>query len=392
MVPATALAKDSPSTILMVDGMPANLGVLHHMLTPEGFELYAATSGEQGLEICAALRPDLVLLDVNMPGLDGFEVCRRIKANPDTSAIPVIFITAHDQADDVVRGFQVGAVDYLSKPVRQEELLVRVRTQLQLRRFARAREEQAEHLRAILNNMVEGVVIADAHGRIEFGNPASQHASRLPDGLLNCPGVHGLEFRRSDGSAEAMELTVAPMFGAQPGYVGLFKQVAVQPTSLTSHDIDPLTGLTSRRGFDRSLAACTTLAQQQGLDVTMLLADVDGFSLYNQRHGRQGGDAALQTLALGLQRRCEPSPYCLARFAGDQFALLFLSHGPSAAEAAALARIGEADLGLSLSIGLARNAGAEPAALVASAQAALQRAKKLGAANCCITVNEGAAE
>lgn len=124
-------------TILIVDDNPANLGVLFNYLDSSGFEIMVAQDGESGLEKAEYNQPDIILLDALMPGLDGFEVCRRLKNSPLTSNIPVIFMTALTGAEDILKGFSVGAVDYVTKPIRQEELLARVATHLRLRDLTR---------------------------------------------------------------------------------------------------------------------------------------------------------------------------------------------------------------------------------------------------------------
>ena len=133
------------STVLIVDDNPANLGVLVDSLAAAGHELLVAEDGEDALTQTAATSPDLILLDAMMPGLDGFETCRRLKASATTAEIPVIFMTALGDTADKVRAFDVGAVDYVTKPFQQEEILSRVRTHLELRRVRRELREQLAH-------------------------------------------------------------------------------------------------------------------------------------------------------------------------------------------------------------------------------------------------------
>lgn len=127
------LFKQQPSpVILVVDDSPANLQVLFMLLNDNDFTMLAAQDGERALEIAKMEKPHLILLDVIMPGLDGFETCRRLKTDPQTHDIPVIFITALSDAQDKIQGFQVGAVDYITKPFYQEEVLARINTHLKL--------------------------------------------------------------------------------------------------------------------------------------------------------------------------------------------------------------------------------------------------------------------
>ncbi len=121
----------SGASILVVDDVPANLGVLIPILENVGYQVQVATSGEQGLEIAARSLPDLVLLDVMMPGIDGFETCRQLKKAEATREIPVVFLTASDELSGVVEGFQAGGVDYVTKPFQQEEVLARIQTHLE---------------------------------------------------------------------------------------------------------------------------------------------------------------------------------------------------------------------------------------------------------------------
>jgi len=134
-------ATDKPR-ILIVDDVARNLQVLGEILDQAGYEVTAALSGSQALEAVQNDKPDLILLDVMMPELDGFEVCRALKQDPATSAIPVIFLTARTETDAVVKGFAIGAVDYVTKPVNREELLARVRLHLELLSARRELERQ----------------------------------------------------------------------------------------------------------------------------------------------------------------------------------------------------------------------------------------------------------
>lgn len=123
----------SPSgTLLVVDDTPANVDVLAGILR-EHYQIKVALDGERALQLAAAQPPDLILLDVMMPGMDGYEVCRRLKADPRTAAVPVIFVTAKTEVEDEMQGLELGAVDYLTKPVSAPIVLARVRAHLALK-------------------------------------------------------------------------------------------------------------------------------------------------------------------------------------------------------------------------------------------------------------------
>lgn len=127
------MVRSPAARVLIVDDTPENLRVLSEILRAAGHALNVARDGRQALEIARRVSPDLILLDIVMPELDGFAVCRELQADPALAAVPVIFLTASTETESVVRGFQLGAVDYITKPFRAAELLSRVSTHLQLR-------------------------------------------------------------------------------------------------------------------------------------------------------------------------------------------------------------------------------------------------------------------
>mgnify|MGYP001554486077 CR=1 FL=1 len=129
-------------TILIVDDTPANLGVLVETLGAAGYQLMVAEDGEEALAQTVQTQPDLILLDVMMPGIDGFETCRRLRAQSTPRDVPVLFMTALSETADKVKAFAAGGVDYITKPIEHEEALARIRTHLTLRRLRRELEDQ----------------------------------------------------------------------------------------------------------------------------------------------------------------------------------------------------------------------------------------------------------
>ncbi len=132
--------------ILIVDDTPANIQALAGILKEKGYQLSVATDGRQALDVLEKVRPDLILLDVLMPVLDGFETCRRLKASPAWRDIPVIFLTAKTDTADLVTGFEAGAVDYVAKPFNAHELLARIGTHLTVDHLRRSLAEKNEQL------------------------------------------------------------------------------------------------------------------------------------------------------------------------------------------------------------------------------------------------------
>jgi diguanylate cyclase (GGDEF)-like protein len=130
-------------TILIADDDPDCRAPLLHLLQQQGYQTLTATTGEQALDIALHAQPDLILLEVALPGIDGLETCRRLKANPETAYIPVIFLSMRTATDDIVAGFDMGAADYVAKPPRMAELSARIRAQLHHRRSATALQRAA---------------------------------------------------------------------------------------------------------------------------------------------------------------------------------------------------------------------------------------------------------
>lgn len=149
--------KSADQSILIVDDNPTNLKVLSEAITSEGFQVSVALDGESALEQMAYHQPALVLLDVMMPGIDGFETCRRMQANPIFQDIPVIFMTALSETEHKVKGLAVGAVDYITKPFQHEEVLARVKVHLRLRHLSQQLEVQNEVLKQFNETLEEKV-------------------------------------------------------------------------------------------------------------------------------------------------------------------------------------------------------------------------------------------
>lgn len=172
-------SQSSKGDILIVDDTPNNLRLLSAMLTEQGYEVRSVASGSAALMGVQAQPPDLILLDINMPGMNGYEVCQRLKADPNTDKIPVIFISALNEIFDKVKAFSMGGVDYITKPFQVEEVLVRVENQLTLCRLqarlqaqnSRLQQAEAELLKALaqersLNQRIEEMATLEERNRI----------------------------------------------------------------------------------------------------------------------------------------------------------------------------------------------------------------------------------
>ncbi len=169
-----SVATHATGDILVTDDTPANLRLLTEILVRHGYQVRAARSGQAALTAVQAKQPDLILLDIMMPGMDGFTVCEQLKADPHTRHIPVIFISALDNPADKARAFGVGGIDYIPKPFHREEVLLRVSHHLGLRRAQDALRASETRFRLIFENSGLGIFVAQPDGRILKTNQAFQ--------------------------------------------------------------------------------------------------------------------------------------------------------------------------------------------------------------------------
>jgi len=192
--------------VLLVDDNPDNLQVLYQTLESRDYRLLIAKSGEDALGIAHKARPALILLDIMMPGMDGYEVCRRLKAEPATSDTPIILLSALGDTASKLRGFALGAVDYITKPFQAEEVIARVGTHLKIHRLEQRLSERNRILEVenqrILAAMGEGLYGLDCRGCITFANPAAARLTGLEEGALLGQDFQALHLHtRADGQA-----------------------------------------------------------------------------------------------------------------------------------------------------------------------------------------------
>jgi len=359
MIPGgTSFSTRRDAAILIVDDAPDNLSVLRKLMVEQGYQTFVANSGERALEIARRVHPDLILLDVIMPGMDGFETCRQLKANPATQSIPVLFMSASNGQDEVVKGLDLGAVDFIGKPLRMAEVCARVRTQLQIRFATESQHEQAERLRTIVNNMAEGLLIIEPDGRIQFTNPACdaylgymahELAGKSISELLNplvaqeyleyfarytaspetahSHGTREVIIRHRTGKSVCMDLTLTPMFLRQPLFIGLLHDITHHKMSEDALQraamVDPLTKIANRRHFDTFLEKEWQRAMRNGSALSLVVLDVDHFKLYNDTLGHAQGDVCLQQVAQAISTHALRVTDLAARYGGEEFVLLF---------------------------------------------------------------------
>lgn len=363
----SAVSSTREAAILIVDDTPASLDVLRTMMAQQGYQTFVADSGERAISIARRVHPDLILLDVIMPGMGGFETCRQLKLHPGTEDIPVIFMSSLNGADDVVAGFDLGAVDYIGKPLRMTELCARVRARLLAGAHSDIRGAGSQRLRMIVDNMAEGLMIIETTGRIQYTNHACDsylgyEAGRLAGQsiaqLLAAPlaqeylawfdrcaadpegaprqGAREVSIHHRDGSAQPMDLTITPMqVAGEQVFIGLLHDISHRKQYESSLEraalVDPLTRIANRRHFDNFFEQEWQRAVRSIEPLSLLVLDVDHFKLYNDALGHAAGDLALRAVATVLQAHAMRPADLAARYGGEEFVVLFGETGADAA-------------------------------------------------------------
>lgn len=341
--------KSRRPAILIVDNASDHLDMLHATMVRQGYQTFITTTGERALQIAQCVKPNLILLDIVMPGMDGLEICRRLKANAETAHIPVIFMSARAETEHIVAAFDIGA-DYVRKPLRLEEVCARVRAQLRLCGGIDDQREQAAHLRTIVDSIDQVLLIVDRAGCIQYANPAcARYLGHAPEQLvggtlgqlLDCDapggcqhpdamvgnGTHEVRVRQRDGSLRAMDLSMTPMHAAEGLFVALLHDIthhkksedALQRAAL----LDPLTMIANRRHFDAVLEREWQRAIRKIQFLSLVVLDVDHFKLYNDTLGHAAGDACLKKVAQTLQAHALRPTDLAARYGGEEFVLLY---------------------------------------------------------------------
>ena len=213
---ADPIDRRTADVVLIVDDVPDNLSVLHDALDESGYTVLVATHGESALQRAAQAMPDIILLDAMMPGMDGFEVARRLKANEDTAHIPIVFMTGLTETEHVVHAYQAGGVDYVTKPIRPQEVLARMAVHMQGAR-------QARHARNALDAFGHAtLVVRAADGRIVWQTPLARslvlsHFGQpaLPPAVTDWVGSEGQ--RRAQGLPPHPLTLVLPLPEGQGG-------------------------------------------------------------------------------------------------------------------------------------------------------------------------------
>ena len=325
------LIKSTPQEdyILVVDDTPPNVQLLLTMLTRKGYKARGVNDGVTALLETDNELPDLVLLDINMPNMDGFELCQQLKASDRTRDIPVIFISARDEVLDKIQAFALGGADYITKPFQIAEVLARVENQLTLRRLQRQLQAQNEQLKQEIDHRgIAEALLQDANEKLER--------------LVN---------------------------------------------------LDGLTELANRRCFDAYLEQEWQRLAREQLPLSLIMCDIDFFKNYNDTYGHVAGDECLRKVARVIEQSVRRPADLAARYGGEEFVVVLPNTDIDGSMLVAdLIRRRLSDLAIlhedssvsefvTLSMGVSSlipKVDSSPSVLLTAADYALYRAKELG--------------
>ncbi|MDO9212947.1 MAG: diguanylate cyclase [Methylococcales bacterium] len=370
---------NTKGTILLIDDLPENLHLLNNLLIQLGYTVRSATSGKMALKMLSVKLPDVILLDIKMPDMDGFQVCTVIKADERLRDIPIIFISALNNATDKVKAFTCGGGDYITKPFQIEEIVVRIENQLLIQRQkialqqeVKKRQETEEVLyqsRALLSNVLnstlDGIaalqsVRASQTGEIEdfrclVVNPAiAQAFNRSREELIGklmlkrfLKRINPSLFERVVAVVETGEPLAEDIYyplGESSWYhfaavklgdgvalavrdvtarknMELELQIANRELRLLAH-LDGLTKIANRRCFDDFLQHQWRRLSRSQQQLSLLMLDVDFFKPYNDLYGHQRGDDCLVDIARTIQKIISRPTDLIARYGGEEFAIV----------------------------------------------------------------------
>ncbi|GAA6623921.1 diguanylate cyclase domain-containing protein [Scytonema sp. NUACC26] len=330
--------------VLIVDDQLDNLRVLSTILAKEGYHVRKALNGQMALTAVKTLPPDIILLDINMPEMDGYEVCERLKADPVNSNIPVIFISILDDVLDKVKGIKVGGADYITKPFQFEEVIARVQNQLTIQRLQRELRETNQKL-----SEQNALLLLEIEKRLQVESALQAANNKLRELVW----------------------------------------------------VDSLTQVSNRCFLDDYLQREWQRSAREQIPLSFILCDIDCFKSYNDTYGRMAGDDCLRKVARAIRYAVRRPADLVARYGGEEFAVVLPNtnfHGAVRVAENVKLRIKELKIPhsssfvknyLTLSMGIATKVPVNPSlpeTLLAASDKALDRAKRQGRNGYCACV------
>lgn len=383
----------SNQEILIIDDQIDNLRVLSEILELNGYKVRKARDGKTAVRNAQALAPDLILLDIRMPEMDGYEVCRQLKAHPKTKEIPIIFLSAMHDNSDKIKAFQAGGVDYISKPFQINELLVRIKSKLtiQWQKIQLQREiERRQHVEEVLNKsqeLLSGVLnscpigiaflkaVRDPQNQISYFrckllNPTLATAfgktvEQLTNQQISRSTLESIDSTLFDRCIQLIETDIAfqqeisyqnqwingwynlNFINHQDGLIITILDITdrkeweaiLNRTNQNLYQQATLDGLTqvyNRRVFDLSIEQEWQRLRREQQPLSLILVDIDYFKGYNDCYGHLAGDRCLYQIAQAIKQVIKRPADLVARYGGEEFAVILPNTNLQGAQVVAL--------------------------------------------------------
>jgi diguanylate cyclase (GGDEF)-like protein/PAS domain S-box-containing protein len=342
--------------ILIVDDNKMNLKVLGNILRKNNYQIAVAKNGKNALLFIKKRKPDLILLDIMMPGIDGYEVCNQLKQDEETKEIPVIFISALQEEKNKLKGFKLGAVDYIIKPFQEKEVLARVNTHLELKQVKEKLIKENRWFKSLFANATEPVILFDQNHCVvdineEFEknfkyklneikgmniddvmeqsrkNSANKEATKT---LMSGKQVELEETRytKNGRAIECLIKAIPVVIDGQPEggfvmYVDIteLKKKEEKIRYISFHD--QMTGLYNRRYFEDEIKR---MDKSRRLPISLIVADIDGLKRINDNYGHREGDKYIKKAA-SIMKSVTRAEDVVARIGGDEFAVILPETG-----------------------------------------------------------------
>ena len=336
------------NNILVVDDTIANLELLETILHKNGYEVRTSISGEMALKAIEMQAPDLILLDIMMPGIDGYETCEKIKQNPIYENIPIIFLSAKSEMADKLKGFDVGAVDYLTKPFDQREVLVRIDTHLSLYALKRELEQKVEIIdKYVISSStdLDGIITKASQAFSEISGYSKEELIGNTHSILRHPDMpnelyddlwstikSGKTWRseiknlKKNKGSYWVDIIISPnidLSGNVIGYNSIRRDITNEKRIEILSITDQLTGLYNRRHFNETFTIEIKRSLRQKSILSFIMLDVDFFKQYNDTYGHQAGDNVLSSLGSLLEKEMKRSEDFAFRLGGEEFGVLY---------------------------------------------------------------------
>lgn len=381
LIKGTLVDSDSSlkGNILLVDDLPENLKLLTEALSKLGYIVRSAISGSRALKTVKSKLPDIILLDVKMPEMDGYQVCEAFKTDPDLCDIPILFISNLDEPFDKLKAFQVGGVDYITKPFQIEEVVARIEAHLMIRKQHRILQDEIikrkeieeilyqsrSLLSGILNTVLDGIVAMQAVRDpltdviqdfccLAVNPIVSRVLNRKREDLIGKSFLKEIlknldpdlfnRFVKVVDSGEPLDEDFYYLSGDSCWYhyvaVKLGDGFAITIRDITTRkqtelalqksnnkleliaNLDGLTKIANRRCFDDYLATEWQRNQREKNPLSLILIDIDYFKRYNDSNGHQGGDDCLIRVAQEIAKVTQRPTDLVARYGGEEFAVI----------------------------------------------------------------------